>query len=175
LDVPVRRTRVVGPIDLRPFDDGRARREDGAMAVDVAVAAVIERPIAQVAAYAGDPSNAPEWYRRIESAEWETEPPMRLGSRIGFRARFLGRDLEYVYEVVELTPGEQVAMRTTEGPFPMRTTYTWRPVGDRVTHMVLRNEGEPGGFAAVAAPFVSIMMRRAMTADLAALKRILEA
>jgi uncharacterized membrane protein len=156
------------------FDDRRLGREDEVMAVDVAVADVIEQPIDRVAAYAGDPSNAPEWYRRIESADWETEAPMRLGSRIRFRARFLGRDLEYVYEVVELTPGEQVAMRTTEGPFPMRTTYTWRPVGDRVTHMVLRNEGAPTGFAVLAAPFVSMMMRRAMTADLAALKRILE-
>lgn len=146
----------------------------GVMAVDVAVTAVIERPVAEVAVYAGDPSNAPEWYRRIDSVEWETEPPMRLGSRIRFRARFLGRDLGYVYEVVELTPGEQLAMRTTEGPFPMRTTYTWRPVGDRVTHMVLRNEGEPTGFAVLVTPFVAIMMRRAMTADLSALKRLLE-
>ena len=86
------------------------------MSVDVTVSTVIERPIDVVAAYAGDPSNAPTWYRRIDSAEWETDPPIALGSRIAFRARFLGRDLAYTYEVTEYTPGEQVAMRTTEGP-----------------------------------------------------------
>ena len=57
------------------------------MAVDVMTTIVIERPIAEVAAYAGDPSNAPTWYRRIDDAEWETEPPIMLGSRIAFRAR----------------------------------------------------------------------------------------
>ncbi len=144
------------------------------MSVDVRATTVIERPIADVAAYVGDPSNAPEWYRRIESAEWQTEPPITLGSRIRFVARFLGRELVYTYEVTEYTPGEQVAMETAEGPFPMRTTYTWRPVGDRVTHMTLRNHGEPRGFAIVTAPLVSIAMRRAMNQDLADLKRLLE-
>ena len=40
---------------------------------------VIERPVDLVASYAGDPSNAPEWCRRIESAEWQTDPPITLG------------------------------------------------------------------------------------------------
>lgn len=143
------------------------------MSVDVAVTTVIERPLAEVAAFAGDPTNAPEWYRRIDVAESETEPPLMLGSCFRFRAHFLGRTLDYVYEVVELEP-DQVSMRTTDGPFPMRTTYTFRPVGDRVTHMTLRNRGEPSGFSRVIAPFVTLAMRRAMRGDLAELKRRLE-
>ncbi|MFW2334500.1 SRPBCC family protein [Ilumatobacter sp.] len=144
------------------------------MSVDVGATVVIERPIEEVSAFAGDPSNAPRWYRRISSAEWETDPPISLGSRIAFRARFMGRDLEYVYEVIEYTPGEQVAMRTAEGPFPMATTYTWRPVGSNTTHMTLRNHGEPSGFSRLAAPLVARAMRRAMNQDLADLKQLLE-
>ena len=145
------------------------------MTVDVTTTIVIERPIAEVSAYAGDPSNAPEWYQRIASAEWQTDPPITLGSRIRFDARFLGRHLAYTYEVIEYTPGEQVAMRTTQGPFPMDTTYTWRPVGDRVTHMTLRNHGGPNGLARLAAPLLTIAMRRAMRQDLDRLKQLLEA
>jgi uncharacterized membrane protein len=145
------------------------------VSVDVAVTAVIERPIDEVSAYVGDPSNAPEWYRRISTADWQTEPPTRLGSRIRFEARFLGRTLDYVYEIVEYSPGEQVVMRTAEGPFPMNTVYTWRPVGDRVTHMALRNPGEQRGFARLAAPLIARAMRRAMTGDLAQLKQMLDA
>lgn len=144
------------------------------MTVDVSATIVIERPIDEVAAYAGDPANAPTWYRRIDLAEWQTDPPIALGSRIGFRARFMGRTLEYTYEVVEYTPGEQVAMRTSEGPFPMATTYTWRAIGDRATHMALRNHGEPSGFSKLAAPLMVRAMRRAMNQDLADLKRLLE-
>jgi uncharacterized membrane protein len=144
------------------------------VSVDVTTTIVIERPIAEVADYSGDPSNAPEWYRRIDSAEWQTEPPITLGSKITFRARFMGRDLVYTYEITEYTPGEQVAMRTAQGPFPMNTTYTWRAVGDRVTHVMLRNHGDPTGFSRLAAPVMAVAMRRAMQQDLAELKRLLE-
>jgi hypothetical protein len=99
---------------------------------------------------------------------------MRLGSRARLRGVAFGRTLEYTYEIAELTAGEQVAMRTVDAPFPMRTTSTWRPVGDRVTHMVLRNHAEPSGLAVLAAPFLRVAMRRTMAADLASLKGILE-
>ena len=144
------------------------------MTVDVTTTIVIEHPIGGVSTYSGDPSNAPEWYQRITSADWQTEPPITLGSRITFRVRFLGKDLVYTYEVTEYSPGEQVAMRTTQGPFPMNTTYTWRPVGERVTHMTLRNHGEPTGFWRLAAPVMAIAMRRAMQGDLERLRHVLE-
>jgi len=143
------------------------------MAVDVQVETVISRPVAEVAGYAGDPSNAPEWYVNIRSVEWETDPPVRVGSRIAFVARFLGRRIAYTYEVVELVPGARLVMQTAQGPFPMRTTYTWAPV-DGGTLMTLRNDGEPSGFAKVTAPVMELAMRRATTKDLARLKARLE-
>jgi uncharacterized membrane protein len=144
------------------------------MPVDVLTETVIERPCAVVAAYAGDPTHAPEWYANIQSAEWLTEPPLRVGSRLIFAARFLGRRLVYTYEVVELVPGERLVMRTAEGPFPMETTYTWRPVAGDRTRMTLRNRGEPSGFAKLGAPMMSAAIRRANQKDLARLKGLLE-
>jgi uncharacterized protein YndB with AHSA1/START domain len=144
------------------------------MAVDVVTEVVIDAAPERVAAFAGDPTNAPTWYVNIESVDWQTAPPVAVGSRMNFVARFLGRRLAYTYEVVDLVPGERLVMRTAEGPFPMETTYTWQPHGDGATRMTLRNRGEPSGFAKVAAPVMAAAMRRANNQDLAALKRLLE-
>ena len=144
------------------------------MAVDVKTEIVINRPCNQVAEYAADPTNAPKWYVNIKSVDWRTPPPLRVGSRMDFVARFLGRRLAYTYEIVDLVPGERLVMRTAEGPFPMETTYTWEAAGDAGTRMTLRNRGEPSGFSKVSAPLMAVAMRRANKKDLIALKALLE-
>jgi hypothetical protein len=126
--------------------------ENELMAVDVVTEIVIDAAPERVAAYAGDPTNAPDWYVNIASVDWQTAPPV----------------------VVDLVPGERLVMRTAEGPFPMETTYRWQPHGDAATKMTLRNRGEPSGFAKIAAPIMVAAMRRANTQDLASLKRRLE-
>lgn len=144
------------------------------MNIDVMSEATIAAPIEAVSSYAADPTNAPEWYANIESVEWVTTPPIVVGSRVAFVARFLGRRLAYTYEIVELVPGERLIMRTAEGPFPMETTYTWSAVDAGSTRMTLRNRGEPAGFSKLMAPMMVPAMRRANRKDLDALRRILE-
>jgi hypothetical protein len=143
------------------------------MAVDVLTETLILRPVAEVSAFAGDPSRAPEWYANIERVEWVTPPPVAVGSKMAFVAHFLGRRLAYTYEVRELVPGERLVMSTSEGPFPMETTYTWEPAPGG-TRMTLRNRGAPSGFSKLVAPVMGAMMRRANDADLAKLKSLLE-
>lgn len=144
------------------------------MGVDVTVETVIERPVAVVAAYAADPSNAPEWYANIKSVRWRTAPPAEVGSQLDFVATFLGRELVYTYEVVELVLNERLVMRTAQGPFPMQTTYEWTAVHAGRTQMTLRNCGEPAGFGRIAAPVVAAAVRRNTTKDLQRLKQVLE-
>jgi uncharacterized membrane protein len=144
------------------------------MAVDVLSEIVIDRPVHVVAEYAGDPSNAPEWYQNIESVEWRSPRPLAVGSRLEFVARFMGRRLAYTYEVREHVPGERFVMSTAQGPFPMETTYTFEDASQG-TRMTLRNRGEPSGFAKVGAPLMERAMRRANGADLRRIKELLEA
>ncbi|AXE23969.1 ATPase [Streptomyces globosus] len=146
------------------------------MKVDVRTETVIAVPCERVAAYAADPAHAPEWYVNISSVEWQTPPPMGVGSRMAFVARFLGRRLAYTYEISAYEPGRRLVMRTSQGPFPMETTYEWEPYGQTGDHtrMTLRNRGEPIGFAALGARLTAAAMRRAQSRDLARLKALLE-
>jgi len=140
--------------------------------IDVTTDIVICQPLESVARYASDPDHVPDWYANIKSVEWQTERPVRTGSRIAFVANFLGRRLAYTYEITELSASHLV-MRTSEGPFPMETIYSWEPaVGG--TRMTLRNRGMPTGFSRWMAPFMSIAIRRANKKDLIRLKNHLE-
>jgi uncharacterized membrane protein len=142
--------------------------------VDVTTEIEIARARAEVAAYAANPDNAPEWTKNITSVEWRTSPPLDVGSRIAFTASFLGSRLEYTYEVRELRPGVRFVMSTEEGPFPMETTYEWSDAPGGGTVMTVRNRGEPTGFSKVSAPLVARAVARAGRKDLRRLKEILE-
>jgi uncharacterized membrane protein len=144
------------------------------MTVDVQSAIVINRPTSDVSRYAADPDNAPDWYVNIKSVEWVTAPPAQVGSRVAFVAGFLGRRLAYTYEIVEFIPGVRLVMRTSEGPFPMETTYTWESIAEGATRMTLRNRGTPAGFSGWLSPLMAIAIRRANRKDLALLKKRLE-
>lgn len=99
------------------------------MKVDVLTEVVIAAPCDKVAAYAADPTHASQWYANITSVDWRTPPPVAVGSKVAFVARFLGRRLAYTYEITAYEPGRRLVMRTDEGPFPMETTYTWESYG----------------------------------------------
>jgi len=144
------------------------------VAVDVVTAVEIARPRAEVAAYATDPDTAPSWYENIKGVEWLSSRPLAVGSRVAFRAEFMGRRLTYTYQVRELIPGERLVMATSAGPFPMETSYGWEDTASGGTRMTLRNRGEPSGFSKIAAPVLATAMRRANRKDLRRLKEILE-
>jgi len=147
---------------------------DGALDVDVLTEIEIDRPRAQVAAFACDPDNATVWYENIKSVDWKTARPLAVGSRIAFAARFLGRSLVYTYVVKAWVPDERFVMGTIEGPFPMETTYTWQDAGPGRTRMTLHNQGQPSGFATIASSIMSRAMSRANRRDLARLKQVIE-
>ncbi|MGO9506301.1 MAG: ATPase [Mycobacterium sp.] len=106
--------------------------------------------------------------------QWESPKPPAVGSRFAFTAQFRGRALSYTYEVVDLQPEVRFVMRTSEGPFPMETTYLWADGPNGTTKMTQRNRGEPSGFTGIAAPVLAMAMKRANVKDLALLKSLLE-
>ena len=134
----------------------------------------IAKPCAEVAAFAGNPTMAPEWCDNVDAVRWWTEPPVRVGARVTFVARLLGQTFAYAALVTHFDPGERLVMRTKFGPFPVETTYVWRAVTADSTRMTVRKRVTPGGLARLGAPAVVLVLRWAMRENLQRLKLLLE-
>jgi uncharacterized membrane protein len=143
------------------------------MPVDVTATGTIGRPRDEVAAYLRDPANDTSWIGGLRSARLLTPGPVAVGSQVERVASFLGRRVEYVNEVTELT-GERLAMRSLRSPFPMRVTYRHDQASDGATEVSVRVEGNAGRFYALAAPLLGVAVRRSIARDLRNLERVLE-
>ena len=143
------------------------------MAVDVTATASIDRPRDQVAAYLRDPANDTTWIGGIRSARLLTPGPVTVGSQVERVASFLGRRVQYVNEITELT-ADRLAMRSVRSPFPMRVTYGHHDAGDHTTEVSVRVQGDAARFYALVAPLLGLAVHRSITRDLRNLKQILE-
>jgi ligand-binding SRPBCC domain-containing protein len=144
------------------------------LSVDVTVEQHIGQPPEVVAAYAMDPSNDRDWIGALTRVEVLGDGPIGPGTRVRRVARFLGRDMEYVNEITELTRPKRLAMKSVKAPFPMTVTYQFEPDGDG-TLMRIHTGGDASGFYKVATPVLSAMVRHGVKADLERLKEKLEA
>jgi uncharacterized membrane protein len=143
------------------------------MAVDVTATGIIDRPRDAVADYLRDPANDTTWIGGIRSARLLTPGPVTVGSRVERVATFLGRRIQYVNEITDLT-ADQLAMRSVRSPFPMRVTYGHRDAGGAATEVSVRVEGDAGRFYAVLGPLLGLAVRRSIGRDLRNLKQALE-
>jgi hypothetical protein len=144
------------------------------VSVDITAQVRVVRPPAEVAAYMSDPANDPEWIGGVREARLEGPPPLRAGSRVARVARFLGKRVEYVNEVVALDD-EHLDMRSVAAPFPMRITYSFTADGPAATIVRNRVRGAPGGFFALFGPLLAPLVRRSVQRDLERLRDVLEA
>ena len=143
------------------------------MAIDTQAVTVVGRPREEVAAYLRDPANDPSWIGGLRSARLVTDPPVGVGSRVERVASFLGRRIEYVNEITELT-GTRLAMRSVRSPFPMRVTYGYDDAGEGGTEVSVRIEGDASRLYRLADPLLAALVRRSVRRDLRTLKRVLE-
>jgi uncharacterized membrane protein len=143
------------------------------VAIDTRAVIAVACPRERVAAYLRDPGNDPHWIGGLRSARLVTDPPVGVGSRVERVASFLGRRVEYVNEVTELT-GTRLAMRSVRSPFPMRVTYGFEDAGGDTTEVSVRVEGDASRLYRLADPVMAVLVRRSVRRDLRNLKRLLE-
>jgi uncharacterized membrane protein len=146
-----------------------------ALVVDVTVEQRIDRPRERVAAFAMDPANDARWILALDSVRVLGERPVGVGTRVERKARFLGREIEYVNEIDAYDPPNRLAMHSVKAPFPMTVVYEFDEEGTGQTLARIRAGGEANGFYNVAGPLLSAMVKRGISRDLRALKELMGA
>lgn len=136
------------------------------------VSTEIKRPVAEVFAYVADPQNLPEWNAIVEEAR-ASETPLRVGSTITGRARFLGRKIESVNQVTEYVVNQKFTQKSDK-PFPITISNLFEAAngGTKVTSTL---DGEPGGFFKIGEPILARIAKKQFQTQLDTLKELLEA
>ena len=140
------------------------------MSIDVSAEIIIDRLKDDVASFVTNPGNGPAWIGGIVESEMLTDPPLGQGTKVRRVAKFLGRRMEYVPEVVEYVLSSRLVMRADK-PFDMMIAYEFEEVGGGTRVQV---QGEGSGFFRLADPLMGPVVRRNVSNDLNALKRLLE-
>lgn len=123
--------------------------------------------------YVSDPDNAPEWNANVQSVEWKTAKPARLGSRIAFTTRFLRRLRTYTYEITEWVPLEYITLKAGNGPFPVRK-ISFRSLREESARVTLYYSSKASRSSRLFSRFTAWAIRKAARRDLKHLKAILE-
>ncbi len=117
-------------------------------------------------------SELPEWNAIVEEAT-PSETPVKVGTRVKQRARFLGRKIESTAEVTEHEPDKRFTTKT-DRPFPLTISNAFEAEGSG-TKLVVVMEGEPGGFFKVGEQILARIAKKQMQAQLDTAKELLEA
>jgi polyketide cyclase/dehydrase/lipid transport protein len=121
-----------------------------------------------------DVEQNPRWSMSAIDSHMTSVGPVGVGSTAIEVSHFLGRRLEVHTEVVAFERDRLLRVYVTGGPFPLHATFYLDPV-DNGCQVMVSFEARPTGVLRIAdAPF-AIIARRKFAADLANLKRVLEA
>ena len=125
----------------------------------------IQRPASEVAEFFFNSSNNPRWQKGMRRCEWETPPPIAVGSTYLQEASFVGRTISSRFEVTEYTPGQSITIDTIESTFPITVTRLVEPIDSRSCRVMAEISGGPGGIMKLLAPVTQRLAQRSVDAD----------
>lgn len=134
----------------------------------------IDRPPADVFAYATDPVRFPEWQRDVHAASVDGDP-LVVGTRFKTVRRFAGAEQTLVQEVSEVDQPRRWVARAVSGPIRPKASLTLEPLdGGTRTRVTFEIEYTAGGLGKVILPLVVRQTKSAAPASFRLLKENLE-
>jgi len=133
----------------------------------------IDKPAADVFAYASNYDNATKWQGGVESVEVEGDGN-QVGGKYTEVRKFLGREMRTTLVVTAYEPNIKWAAKAITGPVPYEVTMSLESAGDG-TRVTTHIEGEPTGFFKMAQGAVQNQLDKSLEGDLQRLKEQVEA
>jgi uncharacterized protein YndB with AHSA1/START domain len=142
--------------------------------IDLQTTVSIDRPIEEVYRYVSDPSNLPSWNSAVQDVRPTSSESNRPGARYAMERRLPTGRATNQLEIVARDLPREFAIRTIAGPTPF--LYRYRFARERGTTIIqLDAQVELGGVTAALPQLARRAVKNGVDANLATLKRILEA
>lgn len=140
----------------------------------VEVEVVINRSPEDVFAYITNFANNTRWQNGVKEARVTSAGKFGVGSTYSQISQFLGRRIEFHFEVIEYEMNRRIRFKTVSGSFPVDIVRAVEPVtnGTKVSAIV---QGDAGGFFRLFSPLLDWMTKRSIRTDYSRLKQLLEA
>ena len=141
--------------------------------INVTIRTEINVPAAEAFAYVADFSNNAAWQSGIQSTDWTSPAPIRVGSTYNQIAEY--RETVTSYEITAIEPGHSITTESRSGAtFPITVTRSVVPLGESRCRITADLVGQPGGFRRMVKPLLVRVVRRSIESDYRRLKRLLE-
>jgi hypothetical protein len=141
----------------------------------VIATAEVDRPAAEVFAYATDPTRFHEWQAGVVDGHLDGAGPPQVGTRCHTTRRIGGADRSATSELTRLDPPRAWGVRGIDGPIRATVDLTVEPLTEARSRLTIAVDFEGHGIGKVLVPLVvRRQARQEMPANLAALKRCVE-
>ena len=140
------------------------------------VSVEVDRPAAEVFAYATDPSKFPEWQQGVVSGAMQSKGAPALGDHCLTTRRIGGADRPSTSEVVRLEPPHSWAVRGIDGPIRALVDVTVEPLAESCSRLTIDVDFVGHGIGKLLVPLLVRRQARAeMPGNIAKLKERVEA
>ena len=146
----------------------------------IVTTAEIQRPAAEVFAYATDPARFPEWQKGVVDGHMDgptsgSQAPV-VGAKCVTTRRIGGANRPSTSELVEIDPPRTWGVRGTDGPIRAAVDVLVEPLSDTRSRLTISVDFTGQGIGKILVPLmVRREARKEMPENMAALKQRLEA
>jgi hypothetical protein len=134
---------------------------------------VINRPMADVFNYIATPANETAWQADLVESKFTSPEPVDVGSEGRDLRKFMGRQIETIWQVTAFQPNHKMAFKVIKGPMLFEASYSFVPVKNG-TELTFQAWAQTKGISRLFDPLVNWMGNKQYERDLGNLKSVLE-